>query len=454
MVVYSIEQRVFMVRTYWVTNSFKQCQSEFRKKYGVRDVPSKSVIQKMVRKLETTGSLIPSHGGGRPKMSQDTIDDVQHRLQQTPSKPLRRLAQETGRSYSTCQRAAKRAKLHGERPNVSGRERRSLPASHVMQSITHTLRTSATMSCLERHVIWKAGELEAYLHPSPWTPGATVVTYNPPRGASSLFHLPEDSFLSLLLGARAVGSLLCERLGVQRCALVHTPQSEEHEDPTVKLLVLPLHGLQADWTPHLAAEEDFQPYDPGYITSKSGPRWTDISLEWVKDRIRAKLPSPDAPLDYTFLGDPSHPGLFSRIVRGEEQQWRVWEDEEHISFLTPFPNTPGLTVLIPRKPLTSDILRLEEGDYKGLVLATRQVAQLLEEALGAWGVGLIFEGYEIDYAHAKLIPLVSPPDNMTQNLTCPAPEFYDIYPGFVTSASGPLASTESLRDIHAKITQV
>lgn len=217
--------------------------------------------------------------------------------------------------------------------------------------------------------------------------------------------------------------------------------------------MLPLHGLQEEWKPHLAPEEDFQPYDPGYITSKSGPRWTDLNLEEVKDKIRAKLPSPNSSLDYTFLGDPCHPGLFSRIVRGEERQWRVWEDEEHIAFLTPFPNTPGLTVLIPRKPLTSDILRLEEGDYKGLVLATRKVAALLEEGLGAWGVGLIFEGFEIDYAHAKLIPLVSPADPPTHNRTCPVPEFYDTYPGFVTSADGPPASTESLRAVHAKMTQ-
>uniref|UniRef100_A0A8L0DPM2 HIT domain-containing protein n=1 Tax=Oncorhynchus mykiss TaxID=8022 RepID=A0A8L0DPM2_ONCMY len=86
-------------------------------------------------------------------------------------------------------------------------------------------------------------------------------------------------------------------------------------------------------------------------------------------------------------GNPSHPGLFSRIVRGEEQQWRVWEDEGHVAFLTPFPNAPGLTVLVPRRPLTSDIFRLEEADYTSLVLATQKVAKVLEEGLGAWGVG-------------------------------------------------------------------
>uniref|UniRef100_A0A7N6AWK4 HIT domain-containing protein n=1 Tax=Anabas testudineus TaxID=64144 RepID=A0A7N6AWK4_ANATE len=104
----------------------------------------------------------------------------------------------------------------------------------------------------------------------------------------------------------------------------------------------------------------------------------------------------------------SHPGLFSRIVRGEEQQWRLWEDEGHVAFLTPFPNSPGFTVLVPRRPLTSDIFRLEKGDYESLVLAARKVSHLLEEGLGAWGVGLIFEGFEIDYAHAKLIPLFLP----------------------------------------------
>lgn len=312
-------------------------------------------------------------------------------------------------------------------------------------------RTSSSMSCPENYVIWKSGHVKAYLHPSPWTPGATVVTHNPPEIPNNLFRLSESSFLSLLLGARAVGDVLCKRLCVQRCALVYKPDCD-HSTPA-NLLLLPLHGLEDKWRPHLAPEEDFQPYDPGYITSKSGPRWTDLNLEAVKGRIRVKLPSPDAPLNYTFLGEPSHPGLFSRIVRGEEKQWRVWEDEGHVAFLTPFPNTPGLTVVIPRKPLTSDILRLEDGDYTELVLATRKVARFLEEALGAWGVGVIFEGFEIDYAHAKLIPLVSPPGNVTQSDVCSVPEFYDVYPGFVSSANGPPASSEHLSQIHDKITK-
>ncbi|XP_052414556.1 uncharacterized protein LOC127959419 [Carassius gibelio] len=311
-------------------------------------------------------------------------------------------------------------------------------------------RMSSSVSGIQdRSVIWETSELSAYLHSSPWTPGVAVVTHKSFSSSSSLFHLPEDAYLHLLLGARSVSQLLCESLAAQRCALVYTP----HRRAGAELHVVPLHGLHSEWKPHLAAEEDFQTYDPGYVSSKSGPRWTDEDLDAIRDKIRAQLPNPNAAPNYTFLGDPSDPGLFPRIVRGEEKQWRVWEDKEHVAFLTPFPNTPGLTVLVPRKPLSSDIFRLEEDDYRRLALASRKVSGLLEAGLGAWGVGLIFEGFEIDYAHAKLIPLVSPPDEAEMSLSCPAPEFFDHYPGYVTSVSGPPASRESLQQICARVTQ-
>lgn len=225
---------------------------------------------------------------------------------------------------------------------------------------------------------------------------------------------------------------------------------------SLQIQVLPLNGLDAEWRPYLAGEEEHNAHDPGYCTSKTAPRWSDSNLTDTQTKIRAKLPLPSAPPSLTFLGDdPAHPGLFSRIVRGEEQQWRVWEDEGHVAFLTPFPNSPGFTVLVPRRPLTSDIFRLEKGDYEDLVLATRKVSQLLEEGLGAWGVGLIFEGFEIDYAHAKLIPLFLPSSEVRDDKIKPqSPQFYPSYPGYVTSEDGPEASLETLKEIYSKITQL
>ncbi|XP_011476619.1 uncharacterized protein LOC101172136 isoform X1 [Oryzias latipes] len=305
-------------------------------------------------------------------------------------------------------------------------------------------------SAFHRHVIWESQGLVAYLHPRPWTPGSVILeSSTPSRPGGSIFQLEESEYLSWLLGARAVAALLCDRLAVQRCALVSRP----HKDGPAQIRILPLHGLDAEWRPHLAGEEEHNAYDPGYCTSKTAARWSDSSLTDIQTRIRSKLPFQDAQPNLTFLGDdPAHPGLFSRIVRGEEQHWRVWEDTDHVAFLTPFPNSPGFTVLVPRRPLTSDIFKLEKSHYEGLVLAAKKVAGLLEEGLGARGVGLIFEGFEIDYAHAKLIPLLPRLSGTTENPTkCQPPQFHPTYPGYVTSEDGPEASSETLGEMHCKI---
>ncbi|KAK5873331.1 hypothetical protein PBY51_018380 [Eleginops maclovinus] len=305
------------------------------------------------------------------------------------------------------------------------------------------------MSSLPPHVVWQGEGLVASLNPRPWTPGSVILQRTPPGPpGSSIFQLEEQHLLSLLLGARAVSQLLCSRLGVRRCALVSRP----HRDAPPQIRILPLHGLDSEWRPHLAGEEDYNAMDPGYLTSRTAPRWTASHLTEIQTQIRSHLPDPDAPQDLTYLGDdPADPGLFPRIVRGEEQQWRVWEDRGHVAFLTPFPNSPGFTVLVPRRPLTSDIFGLEKQDYEGLVLAAQQVARLLEAGLGASGVGLIFEGFEIDYAHAKLIPLLALSEEVAK-LT-PPPQFYPTYPGYVSSEDGPDASQESLQELCRKITQ-
>ncbi|XP_033999392.1 uncharacterized protein LOC117493098 [Trematomus bernacchii] len=296
-------------------------------------------------------------------------------------------------------------------------------------------------------VIWETDELVAYLDPKPWTPGSTILKRKTLSGASSIFQLATPDVLTILQGAKAVSSLLCERLGVQRCALVFNPIPNQ----SAQIRLLPLHGLEPKWQPHLASEEEFHTNDPGYCTSKSGPRLDDEALTQVQAKIRSGLPTPNAPSCFDFFGDASNDNLFSRIVRGEQQQWRVWEDNEHVAFLTPYPNTPGLTVVVPRKPLSSDIFKLEEADYKALILATCKVAKLLEEGMRAQGVALIFKGFEIDYAHAKLIPLLPSPDGTNQAEL--QAQCYQSYPGFVSSRDGPAADPEALKKIHSKITQ-
>lgn len=251
----------------------------------------------------------------------------------------------------------------------------------------------------------------------------------------------------MLEAAKTVSGLLCQQLAVQRCSLVFYPTP----DHPAQIRLLPLYGLAPKWQPHLAVEEEFHAYDPGFCTSKSGPHWDNEALTQVQAMIRNGLPTPNAPPCFDFFGDPDDDNLFSRIVCGLQQQWRVWEDNEHVAFLTPYPNTPGLTVVVPRKPLSSDILRLEDADYKALILATYKVAGLVEKGMRARDVALIFEGFEIDYAHAKLIPLLPSPDGTKPDKM--QTECLQTYPGYVSSVDGPCAGPEALKIIHSKITQ-
>ncbi|XP_061606466.1 uncharacterized protein si:ch211-256m1.8 [Phyllopteryx taeniolatus] len=297
------------------------------------------------------------------------------------------------------------------------------------------------------NVIWEKDDLIAYLNPNPWTPGSTILSRKTLSGAQSIFHLAEPDFVCLLQEAKSVSSILCGQLGVQRCALVFYPNANQ----PAQIRLLPLHGLGPKWHPHLASQEEFYSYNPGYCTSKSGPRWDDAALDKVQAQIRKGLPTTNAPSSFEFLGTCSDDDLFSRIVRGEEQQWRVWEDSQHVAFLTPYPNTPGITVVVPRKPLPSDILKLKDNDYKALILATYKVAQLLEEGMEAQCVALIFEGFEINYAHAKLLPVLPFPEGL--KLARPQAEFFLKYPGYVSSLDGPAAHPDDLKMLYSKITQ-
>jgi hypothetical protein len=65
-------------------------------------------------KLETTGSILTHHAGGR-KISEETIHDAKERLLTSPSKSPRKISQETNLPYPTCERAAKIAKLRAYR---------------------------------------------------------------------------------------------------------------------------------------------------------------------------------------------------------------------------------------------------------------------------------------------------------------------------------------------------
>ena len=70
--------------------------------------------------------------------------------------------------------------------------------------------------------------------------------------------------------------------------------------------------------------------------------------------------------------------IFDNIVSGKMKSWKIWEDEKFLAFLTPFPNTPGFTVVIPKQNPGDYVFSLDDNLYSEMMLAVKKVAGILE----------------------------------------------------------------------------
>lgn len=270
----------------------------------------------------------------------------------------------------------------------------------------------------------------ARLDPSPFTRGTVIITPKRPiPPAKTVLDIPVRDFIDLFLFARRIAQHLTAVLKVERCGMIAAPQG---------IRLIPMHGLRSGWRPVLSGDAQYHESYPGFITTKNGPRCPDADLAVLQETIRGA--DGGQPVSNRFYGDQDDQNLFSRLVRGEIPQWRVWEDPAHVAFLTPFPNSPGFTVVVPRHHLSSDIFSLFEKDYVKLLQASHRVAKLLLQGIpGASACAFAFEGLEIDYAHAKLIPIVGDPTAHSRDT-----DFCEAYEGYISSQDGPLYPLDEL----------
>ena len=70
--------------------------------------------------------------------------------------------------------------------------------------------------------------------------------------------------------------------------------------------------------------------------------------------------------------------IFDDIVSGNMKSWKIWEDEKFLAFLTPFPNTLGFTVVIPKQNPGDYVFSLDDNLYSEMMLAVKKVAGILK----------------------------------------------------------------------------
>lgn len=146
--------------------------------------------------------------------------------------------------------------------------------------------------------------------------------------------------------------------------------------------------------------------------------------------------------------------LFCKIVSGEVPNHTVWESETHLAFLTIFPNTEGVTVVISKNHLSSYIFDQSDSDIQSLMIAAKTVAKKLDTYYqDSNRCGVVFEGFGVDHLHAKLYPL-----HGTGNLTewkniesGPINTYFETYPGYISSNDSLRAEDSALAALAEKI---
>jgi response regulator of citrate/malate metabolism len=111
MVRHTLEQRVFIYNAYVKYGSTRKCRRKFPHKIRDERFPSRQRIHNLVNKLRTGHLIDKKQKHKRRVLTEEKLDDIGARLEYTPRKSLKRLAQETGLSKSSARRAAQFLKL-------------------------------------------------------------------------------------------------------------------------------------------------------------------------------------------------------------------------------------------------------------------------------------------------------------------------------------------------------
>lgn len=149
--------------------------------------------------------------------------------------------------------------------------------------------------------------------------------------------------------------------------------------------------------------------------------------------------------------------IFCQIAQKKSPAHIIWENETHMAFLSIFPNTDGFTVVIPKEHQPSYAFEVDDQVLIDLIIATKKVAQKLDQAFEDVGrTGMFFEGFGVDHLHSKLYPMHGTADMKEwKPIESNMPDiFFDTYPGYLSSHNARRADDEQLKKIADKIRKV
>ncbi len=132
-----------------------------------------------------------------------------------------------------------------------------------------------------------------------------------------------------------------------------------------------------------------------------------------------------------------------------------WEDDKFMAFLSLYPNTLGVTVVIPKKHYSSDVLALPDDILCEFVLVAKKIAKVLLNYFDDVGrVGLVMEGTGINHAHIKLFPMhktAHMKKGVWKQYASKFDKYFEKYEGFIASNDSKKADEQELKKLAKKL---
>jgi len=143
--------------------------------------------------------------------------------------------------------------------------------------------------------------------------------------------------------------------------------------------------------------------------------------------------------------------IFCKIVNGEFDSAKVWEDDEFLAILDVMPNTKGVTLVLTKKHYDSYAFEMPEDAYLRLMSTSKKVAKILEKGLNVKRIAMVMEGMGVNHAHTKLYPLHGIKEKFDAAGLPEEKVFFEKYEGYVTTQRGKQADISELKKLAEEI---
>jgi len=142
--------------------------------------------------------------------------------------------------------------------------------------------------------------------------------------------------------------------------------------------------------------------------------------------------------------------IFCKIVKGEFDSAKIWENKDFLAILDVNPNTKGMTLVLPKKHYDSYIFNMEKETLNEFIASAKTVAKILERYFKIKRVALVAEGMGVNHAHFKLYPLHGITDDFKE-MWAKEKIYFEKYQGYISTQLGEKKEMSELESLAKEI---